>query len=69
MRLAVILSLGWALGLVLDSLGSNTAEAQPLVIEAKRVVALQREAENLSTGRYDWGPSVMKDGEVYRMFF
>ena len=69
MRLTVILSLGWALGLVLGSLGSNTAEAQPLVIEAKRVVALQREAENPSTGRYDWGPSVMKDGEIYRMWW
>ena len=66
---AVTLSICWALDLLPGSPGSNAAAAQPLVVEAKRVVALQREAENLSTGRYDWGPSVMKDGEVYRMWW
>ena len=69
MRLAVILSLGWALGLLPGLLGSHAAAAQPLIIKATRVVALQREAENLSTGTYDWGPSVTKDGEVYRMWW
>ena len=64
---AVALNVCWALGLLLGLLGSSAAAAQQLVVEAKRVVALQREPENPSSGRYDWGPSVMKDGEVYRM--
>ena len=55
MRLAVTLSICWALGLLPGSPGSNAAAAQPLVVEAKRVVALQREAENLIT--YDFNPS------------
>ena len=45
------------------------AATQQLVVESKRVVALQHEPENPSSGRYDWGSSVMKDGEIYRMWW
>ena len=66
---AVTASICWALDLLPGSPGSNAAAAQPLVVEAKRIVALQREAENPSAGRCDWGPSVMTDGEIHRMWW
>lgn len=39
------------------------------IIDAEHVVAIQQEAEDPATGRYDWGPSVMKDGDLYRMWW
>jgi hypothetical protein len=66
---AAALSACWALGLLPGLPGSSAAATQQLVVEAKRVVALQREPENTASGRYDWGPSVMKDGEVYKMWW
>jgi len=39
------------------------------IIDAREVLAIQSEPEDKTTGRYDWGPSVMRDGEVYRMWW
>ena len=58
----------WGLGLS-GFAKSSAPAAQQLVIEAKRVLALQREPEIPASGRYDWGPSVMKDGEVFKMWW
>lgn len=57
------------LGLLPGLFRSKAAAAIPIVIEAKRVASLQREPENPTSGRYDWCPSVMKDGEIYRMWW
>ncbi len=43
--------------------------AKPLILEATNIIALQKETEDPSSGRYDWGPSVMKDGELYKMWW
>lgn len=39
------------------------------IISAREVTALQREPEDPAAGRYDWGPSVMYDGTLYRMWW
>ncbi len=49
---------------------SIAASAAPdNIIQAENVVAVQREDEAPESGRYDWGASVMKDGDVYRMWW
>lgn len=37
------------------------------MLEAQNVIALQSESDE--GGRYDWGPSVMKDGALYKMWW
>lgn len=39
------------------------------VLPADSVLAVQLEEESPERGRYDWGASVMKDGDVYRMWW
>ena len=39
------------------------------LVKPAHVVAIQREAEDSGKGRYDWGPSVMRDGELYKMWW
>lgn len=39
------------------------------VRDATNVLAIQDEAEVPGQTRYDWGPSVMKDGDLYRMWW
>jgi hypothetical protein len=57
------------LSITLPGAAPATSPAAGRVVEAVRVVALQREPEDPQTGRYDWGPSVMKDGGLYRMWW
>jgi len=33
------------------------------------ILRVQSEAEDPGTGRYDWGPSVMRDGRLYKAWF
>jgi hypothetical protein len=39
------------------------------VIEARDVVAIEREAGESGRGPYDWGPSVMRDGSLYKIWW
>jgi hypothetical protein len=49
----------------------TASDARPVgtVIDAQNVLAVQREAGDPSDGRYDWAPSVIYDGKLYRMWF
>jgi hypothetical protein len=38
-------------------------------VEAENVLAPQTEPEKPGESRYDWGPDVMKDGDLYRMWW
>ena len=58
----------WLLGLACLLLAAAPA-AEPIVIEAKRILPLQREPEDSAAGRYDWGPAIMLDGDLYRMWW
>lgn len=43
--------------------------ADPRVIPSHHTLAVQDEPGDPDTGRYDWGPSVMRDGDIYRMWW
>lgn len=49
----------------------RSASAAPAgaVIDAQNSVAVQSEPEDAATGRYDWGPVVMRDGDLYKMWW
>jgi len=49
---------------------ATSAAAQPgPVLAAEDVAAIQDEPQGPTTGRYDWGPSVMLDRGLYRMWW
>lgn len=39
------------------------------LLAARNTRAVQREAEDKTTGRYDWGPCVIRDADLYRMWW
>ncbi|GMU20332.1 MAG: hypothetical protein AMXMBFR13_04290 [Phycisphaerae bacterium] len=59
----------------LATLGTGLSDVSPAtqpagtVVDARNVLAVQRETDDPGTGRYDWAPSVVYDGELYRMWF
>jgi hypothetical protein len=67
-RIPAIVSL-----LVVAALPVRGADAAPAVekriIGTAATVAIQREAEDPKTGRYDWGPCVVYDDGLYRMWW
>jgi len=69
----------WILATLPVALAAENAGSKPAsenergmpdrIIKPRRVIALQSEPEDKETGRYDWGPSVMRDGHLYRMWW
>lgn len=45
------------------------AKANGPLIEPVSIIRLQEEPEDPAKGRYDWGPSVMRDGDLHKMWF
>lgn len=67
MRIVLLLVLAsWTSGALL---GQGPVPTTQPVYSAAKIVALQSEAGDPVTGRYDWGPSVMRDGDLYRMWW
>ena len=70
--LAHVLPLFGCLALVAcdrDAARAESQERSVRLLDVRNVLAIQREPENKATGRYDWGPSVMRDGALYKMWW
>ncbi len=53
------------------AMSAEPAPSRPsgLVIEARNVLLLQKESGESGKGPYDWGPSIMRDGDLYKMWW
>lgn len=54
---------------LLSMAGNEPSGPKQAIIETENTIALQQEAEDPAAGRYDWGPSIMHEEGLYRMWW